>query len=343
MTMSRTREIWVDAVKGLACALVAAGHGFQGLVAAGLMDASMPWTWFNDSIYCFHVQLFFLCSGYLWQRHGRGSGMQGHARAALDKIWLLGVPYVFFTALSWFLKRLCASWVNHGAGDLFHSLFVEPIAPYWYLAALALLFVLVPRMPGRRAWIVLASAATAAKAGGIVLGSPAWCFAARTVAQNAFWFAAGMGLALQATDGLRGRGMLWAGSMCGLVFFAGTAILVHGRISFSDWVRWGLGMLACTAVLAWAARRMRCGFWEWMGRNALPIFLMHTIFASAIRIGLLALGARSPWLHVPAMFAASIAGPLVAMKLLEWIRLDGLLDPRRWRACPEKDAKHDVD
>lgn len=330
--MSRTREIWVDAVKGLACALVAAGHGFQGLVAAGLMEASRPWTWFNDSIYCFHVQLFFLCSGYLWQRHGHGSGLPGHGRAALAKLWLLGVPYVFFSALSWFLKRLCASWVNHGAGGLFRSLFVEPMAPYWYLAALALLFVLVPRMPGMRAWMVLATAATVAKAGGIVFGCATWSFAARTVSQNAFWFVAGMGLALHGVDGLRGRGMPWAGSVCGLAFLAGSAILAHGGIPLVGWVRWGLGMLACAAVLAWAARRVRCGFWEWMGRNTLPIFLMHTIFASAVRIGLLALGVRSPWLHVPAMFAASIAGPLAAMKLLEWIHLDGLLDPRRWHA-----------
>lgn len=330
--MSRTREIWVDAVKGLACGLVAAGHGFQGLVAAGLMDASRPWAWFNDSIYCFHVQLFFLCSGYLWQRYGRSSGMPEHARAALGKIWLLGVPYVFFTVLSWVLKRLCAAWVNHGAGGLFRSLFVEPIAPYWYLAALALLFVLLPRMPGGRAWIVLATAATAAKAAEIAFGSPAWCFAARTVAQNAFWFVAGMGLALHGADVLRGRAMLWAGSLCGLVFLAGSALLAHWEIPVSSWTRWGLGLLACAAVLAWAARRERCGFWEWMGRNALPVFLMHTIFASAVRMGLLALGIRSPWLHVPAMFAASIAGPLVAMKLLGWIHLDGLLDPRRWRA-----------
>lgn len=331
--MSRPREIWVDAVKGLACGLVAAGHGFQGLVSAGLMDASRPWAWFNDAIYCFHVQLFFLCSGYLWQRYGRGSGMPGHARAALGKIWLLGVPYVFFTVLSWALRGLCASWVNHGAGGLFRSLFVEPIAPYWYLAALALLFVLVPRMPGVRAWIVLATATAAAKVAGIVFASPSWCFAARTVAQNAFWFAAGMGLALlRDADVLRGRGMRWAGLLCGLLFLAGSAFMEFGGMPGSGWARWGLGVLACTAVLAWAARRERCGFWEWLGRNALPVFLMHTIFASAIRIGLLALGVRSPWLQVPAMFAGSIAGPLAAMKLLDWLRLDGLVDPRRWRA-----------
>lgn len=332
MTMSRTREIWVDAVKGLACGLVAAGHGFQGLVAAGLMDASWPWAWFNDSIYCFHVQLFFLCSGYLWQRYGRSSGMPEHARAALGKIWLLGVPYVFFTVLSWVLKRLCAAWVNHGAGGLFRSLFVEPIAPYWYLAALALLFVLLPRMPGARAWMVLAAAATAAKAAGIAFGSAEWCFPARTVAQNAFWFAAGMGLAFRDAGVLCGRAMRRAGSLCGLAFLAGTAVLAHGGIPMYGWVRWGLGLLACAAVLVWAAGRTRAGFWEWMGRNALPIFLMHTLFASAIRMGLLALGVRSPWLHVPAMFAASVAGPLAAMNLLERMRLDGLLDPRRRQA-----------
>ena len=119
-----------------------------------------------------------------------------------------------------------------------------------------MLFVLLPRMPGVRAWLVLATAATAAKAAGIVLGSPAWCFAARTVEQNAFWFAAGMGLALlRDADVLRGRGMRWAGILCGLLFLAGSAVLAHWKIPVSSWTRWGLGLLACAAVLAWAVRR----------------------------------------------------------------------------------------
>ena len=94
-------------------------------------------------------------------------------------------------------------------------------------------------------------------------------------------------------------------------------------------------MAACTAVLAWAANRRGGGFWEWLGRHTLPVFLMHTIFAAAMRIALTGLGVRSLWLHVPAMLAASMAGPPAAMRVLGWIRLDGLVDPRRWRTRKE--------
>ena len=91
--------------------------------------------------------------------------------------------------------------------------------------------------------------------------------------------------------------------------------------------------MGCTAVLAWAVRRGTSrtapGLWEALGRHTMPIFLMHTMCAAAIRIGLISLGVRTPWLHVPAMLAAGIAGPLAAMCILERMHLDGLVDPRR--------------
>ena len=333
MTAARARECWMDVVKGVACLLVAAGHGFQGLVCTGILDAGGLWRWFNGSIYCFHVQLFFICSGYLWQRYGRSEGWRGHGRAALQKACVLGVPYVAFTILLWVMKKACAPWVNHPSGELWRNLFVAPVAPYWYLATLAMLFALLPRVREKRAWAWMVGAAAAVKATAAVAGSGGWCFAARSVAENAFWFTGGMGLAFCGTDWLCGKSGKLAGAACGALFLAGSAAAARWGELGNAWWKWSLGAAACMAVLAWAANRGEnhaAGFWNWAGKNALPIFLLHTFCAASGRMALCAIGVASPWLHVPAMLVASLFGPIVLLHAMEIMRLDGLLDPRRW-------------
>lgn len=338
--MGRSREHWVDAAKGLAILLVVVFHGFLGLHGADLFPGSVVWWGCNEAVYCFHVQLLFLCSGYLRQRYGRSGGCRAHVCAALGKVWCLGVPYLVFATLSWTLKTLCAQWVNHPAGAWWEDLVLEPAAPYWFLPTLALLFALLPRTDGKRAWACLFAAAVAAKAATVAWDCADWAFPVRTVAQQAFWFAAGMGLARLEALPTGGKGVQWLGAACAVLFAAGAAaatsadLWAQPRWEWCKAAKWGLGVLACTAVLAWAVRRGGArsspGVWEWLGRNTLPFFLMHTLFAAAVRMALAALGVRFLWLHVPAMLAASIAGPLAAMRVLERVHLDGLVDPRRW-------------
>ena len=335
--MDTARETWVDAAKGLAIFLVVVFHGCQGLVRAGLWPVGGIWAGSNEAVYCFHVQLLFLCSGYLWQRYGWRGGRRGHGRAALGKVWRLGVPYVAFAAAFWALKVVCGPSVNHLAGPLWRDLVLAPAAPFWYLPALVLLFALLPVAKGKRAWTWLFAATVLAKAATVAWNHSAWCFPVRVVAKYAFWFSSGMGLALWGTEPLRGRTGGWVGAACGLLFLGDAVAAGAVRLWWPhQWwgckaTQWGLGLLACAAVLAWAVRRTAPGTWEWLGRHSLPVFLMHTTFAAAVRMGLSALGVRALWLHVPAMLAASFAGPLAAMRVLEWVRLDGLVDPRLWQ------------
>lgn len=334
----RPREPWVDATKGLACFLVAVGHGFQGLVMAGLMSPAGWWKWFNASIYCFHVQLFFLCSGYLWQRSGKGRDGDSHLRAVGKKAWVLGVPYSAFIVCQWALKTALAPWVNSPAGSLFRALFVAPAPPYWYLATLAMLFALFPRAGTKRAWAWMFGVSVLLKAAVSAWGGKSWGFAAHTVAEHAFWFVAGMGLASWGAGLLRTRPARWAAAVGAVAFLAGSTGAPAVGGSVRPWTCWGLGILACIAVpvgFSNATRPSPAGaFWNWLGRNALPVFLMHTLCAAAVRMVLRTLGLSTLWVHVPAMFAASFLGPVLLLRLMERVRLDGFLDPRRWTSRP---------
>lgn len=69
--VSAKREIWVDNVKVFACILVAMGHFFQSMTKANIVPTNTVYQWFDETIYLFHVQLFFICSGYLYQKYSR--------------------------------------------------------------------------------------------------------------------------------------------------------------------------------------------------------------------------------------------------------------------------------
>ena len=69
------REYWIDSVKVFACLLIVIGHLYQGVVEAGLMQNGKVYNWFIESLYFFHVYLFFICSGYLYQRRSKTSIM----------------------------------------------------------------------------------------------------------------------------------------------------------------------------------------------------------------------------------------------------------------------------
>lgn len=71
MEDTKQREIWVDNVKVFACVLVVLGHFFQSMIKSDVLPANDLYQWFNQMIYYFHVPLFFICSGYLYQKSGR--------------------------------------------------------------------------------------------------------------------------------------------------------------------------------------------------------------------------------------------------------------------------------
>ena len=94
---ARTREKWVDDVKVIACILVVVGHFFQSMVKASILPDSGLYEWFITTVYYFHVPLFFICSGYLYQKYSKVNSVDSWRRNIAKKVLALGVPYVTFS------------------------------------------------------------------------------------------------------------------------------------------------------------------------------------------------------------------------------------------------------
>lgn len=138
------REKWVDDVKVIAYILVVLGHFFQSMTKANILPENDLYKWFNTTIYYFHVPLFFICSGYLYQKYSKVNDLKSWKRNVAKKALALGVPYVTFSIATWVLKTVFSGSVNDRISGLGDTLFLHPTSPYWYLYALFYIFLITP-------------------------------------------------------------------------------------------------------------------------------------------------------------------------------------------------------
>lgn len=331
--MIKTRETWVDDVKVFACILVALGHFFQSMINAAILPETMLYSWFNRTIYYFHVPLFFLCSGYLYQKKSGRGNTYSLQENVIRKGVSLGIPYFVFSLVTWLLKEVFSGSVNSQNEGLLHTLLLEPASPYWYLYTLFFLFLITPRFSGSR------MAATGAVCAVILKLLRVFCpqtgiYAVDSVMDNALWFILGMlipfagsGKENDCTKKLR------AGIVLSLVFLAVSILISRKGISFKLLPVF-MGIWGCGSVLlvlsSWSAGSGLRRTLDFLAKYTMPVFLMHTIFAAGLRAVLIKLSISDPVIHVTAGIFISFAGPILATIVMERTRLDILLYPGKY-------------
>ena len=318
----RTREKWVDDVKVIACILVVLGHFFQSMTKANILPENDLYKWFNTTIYYFHVPLFFICSGYLYQKYSRVNSVGSWRRNVAKKILALGVPYVTFSTATWVLKKVFSSSVNDQIGGLGDTLLFHPASPYWYLYALFFIFILTPTFKSVKmavgGLVVAIAMKTIVLSGGV--GVVYGVYAVSTVLSNEIWFVLGMSVCAFNVQ-LKGRKV--QGTICGLLFMILSVVVYKAEIR-GGVIPFAMGLLACVAVILMVAggeRRFGRGM-DFLAKYTMPIFLMHTLFAAPMRSFLLKLGIGSSVIHVVLGLGISFVGPIIAtwiMKKTKWL------------------------
>ena len=323
MEKTKQREIWVDNVKVIACILVVLGHFFMSMEASSILSATNLHQWFIQTIYYFHVPLFFVCSGYLYQRFSKVNSIQSWSKNVLKKLLALGVPYFTFSLATWILKTLFSSSVNSEIGGIVDVLFIHPTSPYWYLYALFFLFLITPTFRNRKIALMGLIIALIFKIFGIFIGS----FGLQLlyyILSNEIWFVIGMCLSSFEFGKYVNKKKILI-SICGLGLFLVLSILVYmfgmenGLISFL------LGLLACCSIILLIGilykNRQQTLIFGYLAKYTMPIFLMHTLFAAPLRALLFKLGIQNAVIHVPLGLIVSFLGPIIAaivMRKMKW-------------------------
>lgn len=317
-TAVRTREKWVDDVKVIACILVVLGHFFQSMTKANILPENNLYGWFNTTIYYFHVPLFFICSGYLYQKYSKVNSVDSWCKNVAKKALALGVPYLTFSTATWLLKTMFADSVNKQADSLFSTLVVNPSAPYWYLYALFFIFLVTPTFSSVKATAVVLIVALAAKV--LILTGGSSIYAVSTVLSNEIWFVLGMSIC---AFNVQLKGKRVQGTICELLFVILSIVVYTVEIS-GGVISFAMGLLACVAVILMVAgfeEKFSRGM-DFLAKYTMPIFLMHTLFAAPMRSVLLKMGITNTVVHIVLGLAISFAGPIIAawiMKKTKWL------------------------
>lgn len=319
--MEKKRELWVDYVKVFACVLVVEGHFFQSMIKSGIIPENAIASWFDFTIYCFHVALFFICSGYLYQKTSVVNSVNNWIRNVVKKLIVLGIPYITFSIVTWVLKMVFSSAVNEQPAGLIETLLFQPTAPYWYLYCLFFMFAVTPTMSKKKSAIVLVALALIGKIL-ILTNNGSSFYAINTVLSNEIWFVAGMCLAMSSR--WKNEKNLTLGGLVVGIFIVLSVIAYRQNIT-NGFILTGLGCIACLGfIVLFAAMQGEIKWMEFIARYTMPIFLMHTIFATFARSLLLKIGIQNYIVHIFFGLGMSFVGPIFAaeiMKRFKWMNV----------------------
>lgn len=333
--MKQKREIWIDNVKVIACTLVILGHFFQSMVKEQIILGNELYLWFNQSIYSFHVPLFFICSGYLYQKFCRIDSLSKWVQNIWKKALVLGIPYFVFSSVQWLLKSIFSNALNVEMDGLLQILFVEPLSPYWYLYCLYFIFFITPTINSRMSAVFISGTALVLKLLKII-GIYSNIYIIDVIMSNGIWFVIGMWLYSMNIIGFSQKKTARnLGCLSCIVFLIASLIHIPDTLFWDEGKAFFTGIWACIGIILLVAYRFRnseqnTGFWKFSAKYTMPLFLMHTLFGATVRTLLLKLGIKNFVIHILIGIPTSFIGPVLLAEVMKRIRLDFILYPGRY-------------
>ena len=337
------RDSSLDIAKGFGIFLVVLGHCLIGLKTAGFLAATLPWPQIAiNSIYVFHMPLFFLISGHL------ASGKHRPAGQTIGKLLLTVVyPYLLWSVLLAVVQVYLSRFTNtHTSWDSLKSLYRiawAPIVPYWFLYALFLcqLGYLVVRRLSHGVQIAIALVLFAIPQFFLVWIGQAYLLLIPETVRGFLYFILGVISVTQVKQ--LGR---WAAVAATALFVVFTMMLLQSQLGggvVEAAAEVPVALAGITATIAWS--RLLAGSEGWFaraaafcGRYSMSIYVMHIFFTAAMRVVLGRLGVKPTLagtvIEIAVATVVGIAVPLGINWVASRLRLDvwmGIqrMEPRR--------------
>lgn len=310
------RASWVDHARGLGIVLVVFGHVNRGLVSSGLLRADGWVELLDDTLYAFHMPLFFALSGLF--------AMRAVGRPAKEfvgqKVRTIAYPYFVWSVVQSLVQVAVSEHVNHtmALSDLWRIVY-EPVMQFWFLWALFVAFMaagVMHRLRMSPLAMLGFSLALYVLAQSVSLGP--WGIVYSTI-NHLPYFVFG---ALVAPPVLRERDDSTTRLLA--VAFGGFALVAAA--AFYGWTDVALlkpplgvvGVVASAAASILMARVRGMGFVADLGRRSLEIYLLHTLASAAVRVTLSrGLGVENAAIHMVVGTATGVLLPLALVVLVQ--------------------------
>ena len=284
----QNRDHWVDYAKGIGILLVVYGHVSRGAYNAGIaIDASI-FKLIDSIIYSFHMPLFFLLSGIFFI-----PSLNKYGRRCLifDKIDSVFYPYVLWSLLQGFIEVFLSRFTTAKTNvPEVLSLLWQPRAQFWFLYILFIVFVVMALFYRERRGIpasIVALALVGAWASRFYVQLP---FPVDFLATYLIYFY--IGSQIEIWKNLISRYALISCAISGVLFTL-LAWLFHVQLGFifSDksflalpLALSGIGLVCSLAFVLAKINLPGVKFIALLGTCSMPIFLMHILAGSGVRI-----------------------------------------------------------
>lgn len=317
------RYLWVDNLKLFACLLVVVGHLYMSMMAGGwISEDNILYCWPIQTVYTFHVPLFFVCSGFLYQVTAPDNwDVKKHAGNIKKKAVALGVPYVTFSSITLLLKIVFSAEVNNAATPFLKTLFIEPIAPYWYLYTLFLLFCLIPPAVGNGKKKILTGMVVLACFFKIVyvgwLADKAIPDMVAKVMASAIWFCMGMLI----TEIPFKKSKIASSVVAGIMLLAYIlSYFAYGTPNETTKIQFFFASIFVVAITYFFQSKEQYnsnGLVSHSVKYFMPVYVLHTIVAAGTRTVLLKIGISSGILQFLVGLGGSIFVPVIIYTIAE--------------------------
>ena len=321
--MAKERILWVDFVKIFAMIYIVSMHFFQSMMKAGYLQDSIGWQWAMTVCEWMMVQLFFFCSGYLYQKLSRICNFADWKNNLVSKFIHLMIPYFLFCGMTILLKVVAVNLVNTPIQESpFVLLFIEPIPPYWFLYILFIYFVLIIPMQSRKSeafWLLISAILF-----GIFVFVPLPGVLSSTC-RYAMWFVLGMSVAYKDWLTVFPK---WTKYPLLLFIPVSMVLYINGVGNGNKWIDVAMAIWASLLGVLWARyfdskvrgnQKVQYTV-KFLMKYSMPVFLMQTIFAAGCRIVLNAFGIHIAAVHIIVGYIVTFVGPSVVATIFWKIR-----------------------
>lgn len=317
--MAKVRVIWIDIVKILAMIYIVAYHFFTSMIESGFWPDSV----FHSFVFMLGewlvVQLFFFCSGFLYQKQGKVKDIGSWLQNVKNKFLYLGIPYFLFSCITIGMKAIAVESVNNPVKQsVWKILFVEPLAPYWFLPVLFFFFILTIPIKNSKSQILQIIVYAVLYAIYLNVQMPYFLY---QICKYGIWFVLGMTLAYHDWMVKIPKWVKYA-----LLLVIPTIVCLFIYQVNDSWLNpimivWeGMAVILWTRYLSDKVRtdsKLRIALPKIM-KYSMPVFLLQTICAAGFRIALIKVGITNAPLHVIGGLFATYIGPCILATFYWW-------------------------
>lgn len=330
-----TRTNWIDYGKGIGIILMVYGHLLSSAYHGGIQVPKHFFVLSDSILYGFHMPFFFFLSGLFVESSFRKRGINFFL---LDKISRIAYPYILWSIVQVSIEVLFSSKTQQGAtlSDLF-AIVYQPWGQFWFLYALLIMNIgyALYSVFGKYSNILMFITAVIL----FFYPLPTSIMALGGFSIQYIFFTSGVIFRKKIIEAEKFEFPFWVvilllAALIGSGYFIFENLLTPMRLAgkaqpFYFLYLAILGIVTCSVLSQYLARKNTAHFLRVLGAYSLQIYLVHMLAGVGIRMLLLVFGIQNWIVHIVIGVTFALISAILLQKTSDWLNFPYLFELKK--------------